>query len=593
MPKRERRHQIPGLRRTPYLRLYLLRCDDADIYKSTSRKLLREWIKTQTSPSQGSGSTSSQENHDAFEWMIIHVVLPDIQNSSVWPSKVSSSVLDKIRSDFNGSSKGATDRVAQIPATRNLQVQGVTVSGVPSGPAREPFLQESNRAWEDLMSKLKSQILTSFDLRVRQYEDDIKEKGSQRNIPGWNFCTFFMLKEGLARGFESVGLVEDALMGYDELSAELQSALRDQTEKAAAGQDASLFREHTQELLIQAEAAWNGTEISPDRPNYKRLSSSILDTDKKPYRELILANNISAFDFRSYVFGRQICILLRIASPSAQSSSSTTTSSGILEPLDPAVLTEICLRAISFIASLGRTIRRDLKASFKAESDVSESAIAGRYNVIENIISSWTYTSALQIITRTDEQSLSKHLNPPSRASTPTVSSPQRGGSLSPTAPTESSPTSPFPKRTNSLANRLSTSNVPHKELLPLEEFSVSSPRNTQLNPALSHLAAQRGELYISARRALSAIAGRLGWKTGWSVEEDIDTAESLDEITLDNSQTPVLRMSNVTEMHDLKPLAGVLDEGMRTSLSSEHSFYSTYEVHLECLDCVWNWSLT
>ena len=585
LPKRERRHQIPGLRRTPYLKLYLLRCDDTDVYKSTSRKLLREWIKSLTQASQGSGSSSSQENHDAFEWMIIHVVLPDVQNSAVWPSKVSSNVLDKIRSDFNGSSKGTVDRVAQVPATKDLQVQGITVSGIPSGPAREPFLQESNRAWEDLMSKFKSLILTSFDLRVRQYEDDIKEKGSQRSLPGWNFCTFFMLKEGLSRGFESVGLVEDALMGYDELSVELLSALRDQVEKAATGQDASLFREHTQELLIQAEAAWNGTEISPNRPNYRRLSSSLLDTDKKPYRELILANNISAFDFRSYVFGRQICILLRIASLSAQSSSSTTASSGNLESLDPSVLTEICRRATSFIASLGRTIRQDLRASFKAEIDATESTLAERHNVIENMVSSWTYTSAMQMISRTYEQSISKLLRPISRSPTPTISSPPPNESLSPTSPDGSSPVSPFPKRTNSLANRLSTLTLPQKDIVSHEEFTITSPRNTQTNPAVSQLAAQRAVLYLSARRALSAVASRIGCQTGWSIEDGGDSAESLDEISLDGPQTSAIRESGGEKRYTPKPLSGVLDDTMLKSLSSERSFYSAYEVRSVQLD--------
>src|ERR1700712_1752637 len=78
VPVKERRHQIPGLRQTPYLKIYLLRCDDADAYKATYRKAIRDWIKTHTHASQSSSSKkSSQENHDAFEWMILHVVLPN------------------------------------------------------------------------------------------------------------------------------------------------------------------------------------------------------------------------------------------------------------------------------------------------------------------------------------------------------------------------------------------------------------------------------------------------------------------------------------------------------------------------------------
>ena len=76
----KRRHQIPGLRRTPYLKVLLVRCDDNDTYKSSTRAEIREWIKKHTiPPSQSSSKTaaSKQENHDAFEWLIIHVVIPN------------------------------------------------------------------------------------------------------------------------------------------------------------------------------------------------------------------------------------------------------------------------------------------------------------------------------------------------------------------------------------------------------------------------------------------------------------------------------------------------------------------------------------
>ena len=317
LPKKERRHQIPGLRQTPYLKVYLLRCDDTETYKSSARKLLREWVKAHTPPSQSSTSINSQENHDAFDWMIIHVVLPDVQNSSPWPNKSSTNVLDKIRADFNGSSKSAVDRVAQIPATRSLQVQGTTVNPVPTGPAREEFLRETSRAWDDVLMKVKALILTSFDLRVRQYEEDIKEKSSQRSLPGWNFCTFFVLKEGLARGFESVGLVEDALMGYDELSVELQVAIEEQSEKATTSQEAGIFREYTEELLLHAESAISKVNTaSSSQKNTNTASFSLLDANSKQYRELILASNISVFDFQSYVFARQMSLLSRMASVS-------------------------------------------------------------------------------------------------------------------------------------------------------------------------------------------------------------------------------------------------------------------------------------
>jgi hypothetical protein len=41
-------------------------------------------------------------------------------------------------------------------------------------------------------------------------------------------------------------------------------------------------------------------------------SSSILSTSAKPYRDLILANSISVFDFRIYVFARQCRMLCKM-----------------------------------------------------------------------------------------------------------------------------------------------------------------------------------------------------------------------------------------------------------------------------------------
>ena len=576
-PKRERRHQIPGLRQTPYLKIYLLRCDDPDSYKAVARKAVREWIKAQAI-SQSNASTSNQENHDAFEWLIIHVVLPDPQGNSIWPTKLSATVLDKLRSDFNSSSKSSNDRVVQIPATKNLQVQGVTVSGTPSGPAREPFLQESGRAWDDLVAKFKSLILASFDSRVRQYEEDIKEKGSQRSLPGWNFCTFFVLKEGLARGFESVGLVDDALMGYDELSFELLAALRDQINKAAAGEDAGLFRDHTEDLRFQAEEALATTDASAENPGKYHLSTSVLDTERKPYRELILASNISAFDFRSYVFARQVSILSRIASLSAGSNPpplKVSTNSNASGTVDPLVLTEICQRAVNFIASIGRTLRKDLQSAIPVDAEATESERAARFNVIENIISSWTYTSAQQILARTTEPSLSHEVD-----TFPVLGS-HPNSPLSPSSGSRYSGQTPLPPRSSSLFGRIAPGS-PSQQIDNASDDgrALKSPPPNPLSAGALQLAAQRGQLNLVARNALGAIGARRGWANGWKVIAHQETQEEMDDISLDGDlsiRETKKEKRPQNNMNDALP--GVFDNSLRSALSSEENFYSAYEV--------------
>ena len=582
-PRRERRHQIPGLRRTPYLKIYLLRCDDAEIYKSSSRKLLREWIKANTLMFHSNASSSNQENHDAFEWMILHVVLPDPQGNTQWPSKSSASVVEKVRSDFNSSSRGSTDHVAQVPATNSLQVQGATVPSIPSGAAREPFLQESARAWDDLIGKTKGLILSSFDLRVRQYEEDIKEKGSQRSLPGWNFCTFFVLKEGLARGFESVGLVDDALAGYDELSAELLSALREEATKTASGADTRLFREHTQELLLQAEAALENNGETSTLTGHKRLITSILDTNKKSYRDLILSNNISAFDFRTYVFARQVALLLRFASQLPPGGNAVPRKRHEHSPRDPSLLAEICQRAISFIADLARLIREDLKTSFKADDGANESTLAARHTVMENLVMSYVYSAAKQVLAKTQDPSLpdrpdlTRQEDEEEEYEDDNVSLP--------------SPKSDLSERHPSSDNQVLASRILEERLAVRQtkgndftyEQTSPNPNGKNLSSSVTlQLATRRGELFLIARRALSAVAARNGWKTTtWPgyANKDLEQ-EQLDDVILDNQTSKMIRQEGrIERSKPLSSLAAVVDESMRLSLLTKEEFYRTYEM--------------
>ena len=54
--------------------------------------------------------------------------------------------------------------------------------------------QDNPAAWADLISKIKEGILSAFDSAVAQRSEDVKRSESQKLMPGWNFCTFFILK---------------------------------------------------------------------------------------------------------------------------------------------------------------------------------------------------------------------------------------------------------------------------------------------------------------------------------------------------------------------------------------------------------------
>jgi hypothetical protein len=79
-----------------------------------------------------------------------------------------------------------------------------------------------------------------------------------------------------------VNFYEDALLQFDELGASFLQVLKEKN------------------------LSWFGTLISPSP---KDDSLPLLSLSRKPYRDLILANTISVFDFRIYLLARQCCLL--------------------------------------------------------------------------------------------------------------------------------------------------------------------------------------------------------------------------------------------------------------------------------------------
>lgn len=59
-------------------------------------------------------------------------------------------------------------------------------------------------------------------------------------------------------------------------------------------------------MLREKNLSWFGTLITPQANDD---SQPLLSIDKKPYRDLILANTISVFDFRIYLLARQCAVL--------------------------------------------------------------------------------------------------------------------------------------------------------------------------------------------------------------------------------------------------------------------------------------------
>ena len=92
-------------------------------------------------------------------------------------------------------------------------------------------------------------------------------------------------QESLATSFEGMNLFEEALIPYDEL-------------------EASFYR-----VSKERNMSWFGPLLPPDP---SQDASPFLSTTSKPYRDLILKNNISVLDFRIYLLARQCQLLAKL-----------------------------------------------------------------------------------------------------------------------------------------------------------------------------------------------------------------------------------------------------------------------------------------
>ncbi|KAM0463110.1 hypothetical protein ACHAPV_003236 [Trichoderma viride] len=620
-----RRHQIPGLRRTPYLKLLLVRCDDNDSYKNSVRAEVREWIRNHTAPATSSKKGSGQENHDAFEWLIVHVVIPNTAASTQPRSSGKSDstektttsrwrtgttpLLEKLRSDFNTTTKGAQDRVTQIRIGINdvpYDLLPRVVPAVPSGYNETE--QDAENAWNDLIGKIKSQILTSFDMRVTQYEEDIREKDAQRTLPGWNFCTFFILKEGLARGFESVGLVEDALVGYDELNVGLDTVIHEQLETGSPQRHGGEMAAFTEELRDIAERALEAvtkessdeeggdTESNAAGPRFGEIAIS---STTKAYRDMILANKVSIFDFRCYIFSRQIALLLRLGNALSSKEELITMlktqQKDILygeaplampppnqkdEPENLITFADICQRTLQFIPSVSQILRQDIIVGLTANKTPSKKAprlSPQAEETIDNMVASFAFSVAQQILAQTSTKALPI---PPSSLSF--------GDGLEPKSSIPEPKTMIHPARNSSLSPR---SGIPPPPLSPSffpgpgrqlpAEGDAKGP-NGFLKTGLEDLAARRAELYMLSRSILSSLGKKRSWSDGWDEAPLVRGVgiDDMQDVNLDEEDRDGESETTSSSKSAYSPLmSGIDNTVLRTAVDNKDDFYRLFEI--------------
>lgn len=53
---------------------------------------------------------------------------------------------------------------------------------------------DSPAARAEFINKMKDGLLYAFDSAIEARQEEVKRSENQQAMPGWNFCTFFILK---------------------------------------------------------------------------------------------------------------------------------------------------------------------------------------------------------------------------------------------------------------------------------------------------------------------------------------------------------------------------------------------------------------
>lgn len=571
---KERRHQIPGFKTSPYLKIYILRCDDKEAYKENDRNKIKEWLKEIVVPEGKRGA-----EHDACEWLILHVVIPDTvaaseprwresardpdelkerKGGTKWPGQSSRTVLDRLRADFNETGKSAKDRITQIRLVKG-QMPADLLPTPAAATTLEESAQERENAWNDLIAKFKTLILGPFDRRVRQYEADIAEQEARRALPGFNFCTFFIHKEGLAKALESIGLVEDALAIYDELSLGLETVCREIAEGKGVS-TATSFAAYTDDVKDRISGV-KETQTNGHDDDLTTNDAAILFS--KDYRERILRSDISVFDFMCYLYHRQKALILRLAN-SKSSRVELGASPGREGGEDLVLTSEVCWRASIFIHTAARALRQDISSGHTANKS-STLTSAGE---TDSAVCSWVWAVAGQVL----EQTAAPALLDATQQDAPRPSAMPNGTLKRPDLSIGLGANS-HPQRSASLPGTKHDSLEPADTLTRPKTQGERPPSRSGLNPnrptglpGQAELATYRAELVMMRRKMLEQLAARRRWYAGWSSAK---RGGGNRDAGPDNTVQPTGLHSSTTD---------ILTPALKTILESEVSFQARYE---------------
>lgn len=201
---------------------------------------------------------SCREHH--LEYLVICVA----DDAAVRTQK---KVLEKLRAEVNLSTRGR-ERVVTVP-TASSEEELKPISHLHHSPAHQ-----------DLLVRLRECARDGVEVRVQAYESEAGRSHASRSSAIWSFSSYFSLKEGMSFVFVQIGRRDLALKCYDELAA------------------------------LMAERSERGTRGFCSASSNVDTALGVVDPYAKEFRRMIIDNDVTELDFRTYLFARQTSLLL-------------------------------------------------------------------------------------------------------------------------------------------------------------------------------------------------------------------------------------------------------------------------------------------
>lgn len=178
-------------------------------------------------------------------------------------------LLERIRIEVNTASRGRERMCVVLPSKGTSENRPIV------------HLHHS-QAHQDLLVRLRECVREAAEVRVKKYEAEISRLFLSRSSSEWDFGKFFVMKEGLAFVFLQLGRRDLAIRFYDELQVVMNE--RD---------DCSRYE--------FCNTPGKGAEVA----------QAVTNPSLKDYRTLLLKNTVTEIELRTYLFSRQLTLLLR------------------------------------------------------------------------------------------------------------------------------------------------------------------------------------------------------------------------------------------------------------------------------------------